>query len=262
MNILVCIKQVPGTMQVEVDERTGVLKRDGIPSKMNPYDLYAIETALQIKAIHGATVSVVSMGPPQAETIIREAFMMGADRGMLLSDQKFAGADTLATAFTLAQGIEKGCNPDIIICGKMTTDGDTAQVGPEIAEFMDIPHVANVTKIISISKELITVEMDMPHATEVVEVRCPCLITVGKGIYQPRLPSYKLKLKTENFPVSFFSLSDFDDQDEMKYGLNGSPTQVKHIFPPESNTVQETWTGPSEVLVEQLFDKLKELKFV
>jgi len=262
MEILVCIKQVPGTTQVEVDEKTGVLKRDGVASKLNPYDLYAIETALQLKAVYGATINVLSMGPPQAEAVIREAFMMGADKGALLSDRKFAGADVLATAFTLAQGIKKVCSPDIIICGKMTTDGDTAQVGPEIAEFLGIPHVANVCKIRGAKKESITLEMDMPHSVEVAEVLFPCLITVEKGIYQPRLPSFKRKLSTKDFEVPYYGLIDLDDQDEMKYGLNGSPTQVKRIFPPESNTTQEYWDGNPEDITEKLFNKLKDLKFV
>ncbi|MDZ5010546.1 electron transfer flavoprotein subunit beta, partial [Clostridium perfringens] len=132
--------QVPGTSKVEVDEKTGVLKRDGIDTKMNPYDLYALETAFNIKEQKGGEVNVISMGPPQAMEVIREAFSMGADNGILISDRKFAGADVLATAYTISQGIRKSGEFDLIICGKQTTDGDTAQVGPEIAEYLDIPH--------------------------------------------------------------------------------------------------------------------------
>jgi electron transfer flavoprotein beta subunit len=143
INITTCIKQVPGTTKVDVDPETGVLIRDGIESKMNPYDLYALETALQIKATQDATITVISMGPPQATEIIKEAYMMGADDGLLLSDRKFAGADVLSTAYTLSQGIITKGMPDLIVCGKQTTDGDTAQVGPEMAEFLGIPHVAN-----------------------------------------------------------------------------------------------------------------------
>lgn len=129
MNILVCIKQVPGTTKVEVDEKTGVLKRDGVESKMNTYDLYAIETALRIKEkLHGK-VTVLTMGPPQASEIIKEAYMMGVDAGFLLTDRKFAGADVLATSYALSQGMKAIGNFDLIICGKQTTDGDTAQVG-------------------------------------------------------------------------------------------------------------------------------------
>ncbi len=262
MEIVVCIKQVPGTSDVEVDEKTGVLKRDGIDTKMNPYDLYALETALRIKEDKGAKVSTISMGPPQAAEVIKESFMMGADEGALLTDRKFAGADVLATAYTISQGIKKLGNPNLIICGKMTTDGDTAQVGPEIAEFLDIPHVANVRKLIEVKENSIVVEMDMPETIEIAEVEFPCLITVEKDVFQPRLPSYKLKMTTKNREIPFYSLKDYEDQDEMKYGLNGSPTQVKRVFPPESNNDQEMWKGEGKKLADKLYDKLTELKFI
>lgn len=261
MEIVVCIKQVPGTSEVEVDEKTGVLKRDGVDSKMNPYDLYALESAIRIKEQHNATVKVISMGPPQATQIIEEAFMMGADEGALISDRKFAGADVLATSYTIAQGIKKISSPDIIICGKQTTDGDTAQVGPEIAEFLNIPHVANVLKIIEIGESSVTVEMDMAETVEVVRINYPCLITVEKGIFQPRLPSYKLKIATQDRKIPFITLKDFEDQNEMHYGLNGSPTQVLRIFPPKGNDDKELWEGSGSEMAENLFDKLVELKF-
>lgn len=262
MEILVCIKQVPGTTQVEVDEKTGVLKRDGVASKMNPYDLYALETALQLKAEYGGCVHALSMGPPQAEHVVREAYMMGADGGALLSDKKFAGADVLATAYALSQGIKKMCSPDLIICGKMTTDGDTAQVGPEIAEFLNIPHIANVVRVIEVKNQSVVVETDMSQRIEVAEISFPCLITVEKDIYQPRLPSYKLKLKTKDYQVLHFGYDDLEDQDEMKYGLNGSPTQVQKIFPPKANEVHERWHGDGLELAGRLFEKLKIMKFL
>ena len=139
MDIFVCIKQVPATTQVQVDEKTGVLKRSGVASKMNPYDLYALETALRLREKHGGTVTVGTMGPPQAQDIIREAYMMGADRGYVFSDRRLGGADVLATSYTLSQAIRSTGNYDLILCGKQTTDGDTAQVGPAIAEHMGIP---------------------------------------------------------------------------------------------------------------------------
>lgn len=262
MEIVVCVKQVPGTTEVEVDPVTGVLKRDGIDSKMNPYDLYAVETAVKIKEEKGAKVTAISMGPPQSERVLRESIMMGADNAVLLTDRKFAGADVLATAYTLAQGAMKTGNPKLIICGKMTTDGDTAQVGPEIAEFLNIPHVANVLNILEIKEESILVEMDMPNTVEIAEVNFPCLITVEKGIFQPRLPSYKRKKATKDVKIPYLSLKDLDDQDEKQYGLNGSPTQVKRIFPPESDTDQEIWNGSGEELANRLFEKLVERKFV
>ncbi|MDB8804549.1 electron transfer flavoprotein subunit beta/FixA family protein [Romboutsia sp. 1001216sp1] len=262
MEILTCIKQVPGTSEVEVDEKTGVLKRDGVDSKMNPYDLYALETALKIKEKKGATLKVLTMGPPQAKQIVEESFMMGVDEGAILSDRKFAGADVLATSYTLSQGIKKVGNPDLIICGKQTTDGDTAQVGPEIAEFLNIPHITNVTKIIEIKDKSIVVECDMPNTLEECEINYPCLITVEKGIYEPRLPSFKLKLDTKNREIPMYSLSDFEDQDENNYGLNGSPTQVLRIFPPTSNNEKEILRGSSEEISEKLANKLKELKLI
>lgn len=262
MEILTCIKQVPGTTEVEVDETTGVLKRDGVDSKMNPYDLFALETALRIKQETNAILKVITMGPPQAKQVIEESFMMGADEGAIISDRKFAGADVLATSYTISQGIKKIGNPQIIICGKQTTDGDTAQVGPEIAEFLNIPHVTNVTKILDIKEESIVVEVDMPNTLEVCEVKYPCLITVEKDIFQPRLPSFKLKIQTKDREIPIFTLNDFEDKDEMNYGLNGSPTQVLKIFPPTPNTDKDILRGSSDELSEALSNKLKDLKLI
>lgn len=262
MNILVCIKQVPGTNKVEVDPVTGVLKRSGVDSKMNPYDLYAIETALKLKEKTGGKVCVISMGPPQAKAIIYEAFSMGADQGALISDRKFGGADVLATSYTIAQGIQKFGEFDLILCGKQTTDGDTAQVGPEISEWLSLPCVTDVRKIVDVDKESITVEVDLPNDIEVMSIEFPCLITVEKDIYQPRLPSYMKKMDTKDRQIQMFSLEDLEDQDEKKYGLSGSPTQVQRIFPPESNNKRELWDEAGDVLVDKLFTKVKELKFI
>ena len=264
MNILVCIKQVPGTTKVELDQKTGVLKRAGVESKMNPYDLYALETAFIIKEKLGGkvTITIVTMGPPQAEAVIKEAFMMGADEGYIFSDIKFAGADVLATSFTLSQGIKAIGEFDLIICGKQTTDGDTAQVGPALAEHLQIPHVTWVYAINEITSNKIIVEQDMTDNYEIVELPYPCLITVEKGIYQPRLPSYKRKLQTEDKQVNILSLKDFADKDEKKYGLNGSPTQVERIFSPESNTMKVLWEENAEKSANNIFIILKEAKFI
>jgi len=262
MNIVVCIKQVPGTTQVEIDPATGVLKRDGVDSKMNPYDLYALETALRIKESHGAEITVITMGPPQAQEVIREAFMMGVDHGFLLSDRRFGGADVLATSYTLAQGIRAAGNFDLIICGKQTTDGDTAQVGAELAEFLDLPHVTCVSKLDAVTAAGITVELDLPLHTGTAEIPFPCLITVEKGIFEPRLPSYKRKLATQERQITILSLDDMPDKDPSHYGLNGSPTQVKRIFPPENNADHQLWRDTDAVLTEKLFDFLKDHKFL
>lgn len=262
MNILVCIKQVPGTNKVEVDSITGVLKRDGVDSKMNPYDLYALETAVRLREAHGGKVSVISMGPPQAKQIIMEAFAMGADEGILLSDRKFGGADVLATSYTLSQGISQSGEFDIILCGKQTTDGDTAQVGPETAEYLNIPSISNVKKIIEINSKSITVEMDMANTIEIANVSFPCLLTVDKDIYQPRLPSYVKKMETKNREIKIITFNDLKDQNEKKYGLSGSPTQVQRIFPPDVNDQRELWNDTSDCVTEKLYSKIKELKFV
>ncbi|MDD2717241.1 MAG: electron transfer flavoprotein subunit beta/FixA family protein [Candidatus Wallbacteria bacterium] len=262
LEIVVCIKQVPGTSEVKLDPKTGVMLRDGVDAKLNPYDLSAIETAVRLKELTGARVSVVSMGPPQASAAIREAFMMGADTGALLTDKRFAGADVLATAYTLSQGIMKIAKPDLIICGKMTTDGDTAQVGPEIAEFLVIPHATNVRRIVEITAESITVEQEFSHALETVRIEFPCLITVERSIYQPRLPSYRLKLATAEREIRMLTLADLNDPDELHYGLNGSPTSVLKVFPPVSDVHQEIWEGNSGELAEKLSRKMRELKFL
>ena len=187
---------------------------------------------------------------------------MGVDDGAIVSDRKFGGADVLATAYTLAQGIHKIGNPDLIICGKQTTDGDTAQVGPEIAEFLNIPHVTNVTKIIEIGEKSIVVETDLPTTLEVCEISYPCLITVEKDIFQPRLPSFKLKMATKDKEIPMITLKDMDDTDEKHYGLNGSATQVIRIFPPEPNTDKDIVRGDCEELTETLFNKIVDLKIL
>ena len=151
---------------------------------------------------------------------------------------------------------------DLIVCGKQTTDGDTAQVGAEMAEWLNIPHVTNVKRIVELKDKSVTVEMDMPESIETVNIAYPCLITVEKGIFEPRLPSYKKKLETKDKEIKILSLNDFKDKNEKNYGLNGSPTQVERIFPPEVNDQRELWTGNSSELSEKIECKLKELKFI
>jgi electron transfer flavoprotein beta subunit len=262
MNIVVCIKQVPAASQVEVDPVTGVLKRDGIDSKLNPYDLFALETALRMKEGKGGRVTALTMGPPQAEEVLLEAIYMGADEGYLLTDRKFAGSDVVATSYTVSQGIKKAGDYDIIICGKQTTDGDTSQVGPEVAEFLGLPHVANVGEILEVAEGFITVKMNMEDTLEVQKIKLPCLITVDRDIYTPRLPSYKRKLETGDKKVTCLTLKDFEDRDESHYGLKGSATQVERIFPPESNTEKRVYNGTSAEMADTLFNILKEKKYV
>ncbi|MBO4780116.1 MAG: electron transfer flavoprotein subunit beta/FixA family protein [Selenomonadaceae bacterium] len=261
MKILVCIKQVPSSNKVEVDPVTGVLKRTGADAKMNPYDLFALETGLRLREKYGGTLSILTMGPPQAATILYEAFAIGADKGGLITDRKFSGSDVLATSYTLSQGIRKFGQFDVIICGLQTTDGDTAQVGPEVSEQLGIPCVCNVRAIDKVEDEHIIVDMEMSDDIEKLKIPFPCLITVQKDIYEPRLPSYKKKKATANREISRYSLNDMDDKNEQHYGLDGSPTRVQRIFPPTSDKVQETWTGSADELSEQIYCALKKMKF-
>ena len=264
MKILVCIKQVPGTSQVEIDETTGTLKRDGVAAKMNPFDLYALETAVRVRDAAGgdSSVTVLSMGPPQCEKVVREAFAMGADAGAILSDRAFGGADVLMTSFTLSQGVAKTGPYDLIICGKQTTDGDTAQVGAELAEWLGIPHVVNVKSIDRIGPDAMDFTVDLPDCEVAERVPYPFLMTVEKGIFEPRLPSYKRKKATADREITWLSLKDLDDTDPKHYGLNGSPTQVKRIFPPEAHVEHRMLEGDDKAKAAALADFLDERTFL
>ncbi|MBQ2967259.1 MAG: electron transfer flavoprotein subunit beta/FixA family protein [Clostridia bacterium] len=262
MNILVCIKQVPGSSNVEVDPVTGVLKRDGVQSKMNPYDLYAIELALTLTQKYGGTVETITMGPPQAKTVIVESICMGAKCGTVLSDRKFAGADVLATAYTISQGIRKAGKFDLILCGKQTTDGDTAQVGAEVAEFLHIPNVANVLSIEKIENNEITLSASLDEKNVQMAVQMPCLLSVDGDINSPRLPSYKVKQTVTDDMVRFISFDDFEDKNPDNYGLSGSATQVERIFPPEKNTEKCAFTGSAEEQTEALFSLIRGRKLI
>lgn len=260
MNIVTCIKQVPASSDVQIDPVTGVLIRDGNNTKMNPYDLYAIETALRIKTLTNANVATITMGPAQAKDVLNESLWMGCDNATLLTDRKFAGADVVATSYALAQGILSMGKFDLIICGKQTTDGDTAQVGPEIAEHLGIPHIAYVDKIIEVKADAIVVSTSMDKTVEIWEVKFPCLITVDKGIYTPRLPSYKRSRELKDKEINVLTFADMDDKNEAHYGLKGSPTQVEKMFPPTKNTDKEIWEGKD--LADKMFKKLQELKLL
>lgn len=262
MNILVCIKQVPGTSNVEVDPATGVLKRDGVESKLNPYDLFGIELALRLAKEHGGVVRVITMGPPQAKAAVLEAVHMGADGGCVVSDRRFAGSDVLATSYTLFQGINKMGKFDLVICGKQTTDGDTAQVGAEIAEFMGIPHASNVSQVLKIEKGFLTMCVNFDRHVVTQSMKLPCLICVDGDINTPRLPSYRRKLSMGDETIEFVSLEDFEDRDESHYGLNGSPTQVERIFPPERNSTKLLLEGENDEVADKLFEILKVRKFL
>lgn len=262
MKILVCVKQVPGSNNVEVDPVTGVLKRNGIQSKINPYDLYGIETALSLAETYGGTVESITMGPPQAKAVINETVCMGAVRGTVLSDRKFAGADVLATAYTLSQGIKKCGEYDLIICGKQTTDGDTAQVGAEVAEYLGIPNVSNVLSVDGVKDGRIFLTASLDEKNVKMSVTMPCLISVDSDINTPRLPSYKIKKCLTGEAVDVLTFDSFEDKDESHYGLAGSATQVERIFPPEKNDQKKNVTGTKEEQTLEIFELLLSKKMI
>ena len=262
MDILVCIKQVPGSTNVEVDPVTGVLKRSGIPSKINPYDLYGLETAFSLTERFGGSVNCITMGPPQAKAIIEEAMCMGAKGGTVLSDRKFAGADVLATAYTLSQGIEKSGHYDLIICGKQTTDGDTAQVGAEISEYLGLPNVSNVLSVDDYRDGKLQLTVSLDDAIVSLEIGLPCLISMDSDINTPRLPSYRIKKSLPENAVRFLSFNDFEDQDANHYGLSGSATQVERIYPPEKITEKQVITGDAQAQTDALFALLAARKML
>ena len=262
MKIIVCMKQVPAGTNVEIDPETGAMKRMSGETRTNPYDLFALETALLLKEKMGGTVTVLTMGPAQAEEMMRDAYTMGADEAVILSDRKFAGADVLATSYALKQGIEVIGGADLILCGRQTTDGDTAQVGPAIAEHMGIPHAAWVSEIVNVREDAICVKQDLASVTQVSELPFPCLITVDKDICVPRLPSYRLMRETEERPVRILSFKDMPDQDLSRYGLIGSPTAVERMFAPPETQEQVYLEGNADEKTEQLFSVLTEEKII
>ena len=262
MKILVCVKQVPGSSNVEVDPVTGVLKRSGIPSKINPYDLYAIETALSLTETFGGTVETLTMGPPQAKAVIQETVCMGAPKGTVLTDRKFAGADVLATAYTISQGIRKCGDYDLILCGKQTTDGDTAQVGAEVAEYLGLPNISNVLSVEDCAAGQLTLRANLDSKIVTLTVPMPCLISVDGDINTPRLPSYKVRKALTDAAVNFLTFADFEDQNPDHYGLSGSATQVERIFPPEKSASRQTLEGDAETQTQALFDLLLEKKML
>jgi electron transfer flavoprotein beta subunit len=262
MKILVCVKQVPGSNNVEVDPVTGVLKRSGIPSKINPYDLYAIETALSLTERFGGTVQTLTMGPPQAKAVIQETVCMGATGGTVLTDRKFAGADVLATAYTLSQGIRKVGEFDLIICGKQTTDGDTAQVGAEMAEYLGLPNISNVLSVDDCRDGRLTMTAGLDDRIVTLSAPLPCLICVDGDINTPRLPSYKIRKTLTEDSVRFLTFDDFDDHDPDHYGLSGSATQVERIFPPEKISQKQAIEGDEIAQAQALFTLLGDKKLL
>ncbi|MGA1841179.1 MAG: electron transfer flavoprotein subunit beta/FixA family protein [bacterium] len=261
MEIIVCIKQVPETGNIKIDPQTNTLVREGVPSIINPFDMYALEEGIRIKEKSGGQVTVITMGPPQAEAALREALSMGADNAILLSDRRFSGADTWATSYTLAKGIKKIGKYDIVLCGKQAIDGDTAQVGPELADALDIPVITYVKKIEEIEKDHIRVQRMMEDGYDVMESTLPILLTVVKEINIPRLPSLKGKMRARKLEIPVWNADDLD-ADPSRFGLEGSATWVVKIFSPEPRPCGKILTGEIPGMVEELVKDLKDAKII
>ncbi len=264
MKIIVPIKQVPETGNVKMDEKTGTMIRDGVESIVNPLDLYAIECALQLKEQWGGNATVVSMGPPKAEKAIREALSMGCDDGVLLSDKAFAGADTWSTAYVLAEAVRGLGEIDIIVTGVRATDGDTGQVGPEMAAMLDLPIATFVSKILEIENGTMTVERLIEGGYETVRLPLPCLITVVNEISSPRLPTLRGKQAARSKTVPVKGKDDLAVNEE-DLGLKGSPTRVVKIMQPKVTRngvlVDVRKTGVPEA-VRKLADFLSSMDFM
>jgi electron transfer flavoprotein beta subunit len=257
MNIIVCIKQVPETTEVRINPQTNTLVREGVKSIINPFDMYAIEEGVRLKEKFGGEVTVITMGPPQAESALREAISMGADEAILVCDRAFAGSDTWATSYTLSESIKKISAFDLIICGKQASDGDTAQVGPGISAHLDIPQVTYVKKIEEVKEKMMRVERMMEEGFEIIETPLPCLLTVVKEINEPRLPSLKGLLRAKSAKITLWSQKELN-LDPKKIGLCGSPTQVVKIFTPQPRVGGQILRGETSEVVNQLVELIKD----
>ena len=258
MNIIVCIKQVPETTEVRINPETNTLIREGVKSIINPFDMYAIEEAVRLKEKFGGKTTVITMGPAQAESALREAISMGIDEAILLSDRAFAGSDTWATSYTLSCAIKKISEFDVILCGKQASDGDTAQVGPGIAAHLDLPQVTYVKKIEELEDGVMRVERLMEEGFEIIEVPLPVLLTVVKEINEPRLPSLRGMMRAKQAKITTWSAKDIQAE-ARSIGLNGSPTQVVKIFTPAPRQGGQIFKGDTQEAVEKISNLFKEI---
>jgi len=261
LNIVVCIKQVPDTMDVRIDPETNTLIREGVPSILNPFDEFAIEEGLRIREKCGGKVTVITMGPPQADEVLRTALAMGVDEVVLLSDRAFAGSDTLATSYTLSKGIEKIGDTDLVITGKQAIDGDTAQVGPGIASRLGFTQFTYVFKVedIDVDAGKIIVERLLDGGRERVEGKLPALLTVVKDINVPRQPSILKMKKARNAEIPTWGAQDIGAELD-QIGQNGSPTWVEKIFSPEQKARGELFGGDVDEVSRSLVDVILQSK--
>lgn len=262
MHIVVCIKQVPDSAQIRVHPVTNTIMRQGVPTIINPFDLFSLEEALRMRDAHGGEVTVLTMGPPMAADALRKALTFGADRGVLLTDRFFAGSDTLATSFALSAAIEKigqvYGKPDVIFAGKQTIDGDTAQVGPGIAKRLDLLQLTYVAKIASVDPETraITVERRAEGGTQILQTRLPCLVTMLEGSNDIRRGTLDDALRAARAEIVTWSATDAGIEDLTKCGLRGSPTVVKRVFAPTARQEKATTIGEPGDSARDLADSL------
>ncbi len=256
MNIIVCIKQVPDTNEVKIDPKTGTLKREGVPTIMNPDDKHALIEAVKIKKKTKAQITVLSMGPPQAEEALREALALGADQAILLCDRAFAGSDTWATANAIGGAIKTIGNYDLLLFGRQAIDGDTAQVGPQVAELLNIPQITYAQKI-ETEKNKVKVERQMEDGYEIIESNIPCLITCISEINETEYPTLKGIRQAYKKEVKVWS-ADQAKVDKSKIGLLNSPTSVKKSFTPPAKGQGQTLKGSIKDIAKEIIDLLKE----
>lgn len=232
MNIIVCIKQVPSSNEVKLDPVTKTIIRDGSQSVINPYDTFSLEEAVRLKERLGGQVFALSMGIPSTEALLRDAMSRGADRALLLSDRAFAGADTLATSYALSVGVRQLGDFGLILCGKMAIDGDTAQIGPELAEHLKIPHVTNVCEIVEASESEVLCYRNMDGLRQLIRVSTPAVLTIAKDINQPRMPSITGVRFAMTAPFEMLGAAAVGAE-RVRCGLDGSPTQVLSVEVPK-----------------------------
>lgn len=262
MNIIVCLKQVPDTEAVKLNPETNTLVRDGVENIMNPFDRQALEAALMLKDKEGAKVTVLTMGLPQATDILKEAIAMGADDGILLSDRALAGSDTLATSIALAAAVKHIGGYDLVMCGKQAVDGDTAQVGPEMAEHLGIPQITGALKVDFADGKFVVVR-ENESSVQTLACAAPLLVTVTRAEKEPRFASIKGKMKARKAVIPTLTVADLAIDTKL-VGLSGSPTKVKRVFTPEVAVVESEIINEEDTdkAVDMLFNKLVEAKII
>ncbi|QFT89143.1 Acryloyl-CoA reductase electron transfer subunit gamma [Bacillus sp. THAF10] len=265
LHIVACIKQVPDTKVIKMNPKTNTMDRASAPAILNPYDAHAVEEAVRLKNKYGGTVSVLTMGPPPAVKAIRKCIEIGADEGYMISDRAFAGADTLATSYALTKALDKigEIKPiDLIICGKMTIDGDTGQVGPGIARRLDIPPLTSVNKVVEVNKDEanMVVHRKLEDGYEVIRTSLPCLLAVEKEINDVPYSTFPNMLKAARYQPHIWSVNDLDEIDRKQLGLKGSPTIVAKVWAPPKPEGGKILEGSPEEQVQQLISVLLEKK--